>query len=87
VATLGGNTRGATAHNLIAVRAFKCAATLSNCGKTLKPCVPTLRGNTARGRGNDLGYGKNRKDVTMGNPQPSAKGIHTAYACSSETKW
>ena len=25
------------------------------------------------GRGNDLGYGKNLKDVTMDNPQPSAK--------------
>ena len=23
------------------------------------------------GRGNDLGYGKNDQDVTMGNPQPS----------------
>jgi hypothetical protein len=25
------------------------------------------------GRGNDLGYGKNVKDITMDNPQPSPK--------------
>ena len=25
------------------------------------------------GQGNDLGYGKNDKDVPMGNPQPSPK--------------
>ena len=49
------------------------SATLSNCGKVLKLCIPTKRRKTVWGRGNDLGYGKNCKDVTMGNPQPSPK--------------
>lgn len=31
------------------------AATLSNCGDTLKLDVLSVRGNTARGRGNNLG--------------------------------
>ena len=48
-------------------------ATLSNCGKTLKLCLPSQGGNTLDGQGNDLGYGKNDIDVTMGNPQPSPK--------------
>jgi len=29
----------------------------------------------SNGRGNDLGYSKNLKDVTMDNPQPSSKGL------------
>lgn len=38
-------------------------ATSSNCGNILKLHLPTCRGNTDRGRGNDLGYGKNGEDV------------------------
>ena len=51
------------------------SATPSNCGNTLKLHLPSRRGNTACGQGNDLGYGKNGEDGTMGNPQPSAKGF------------
>lgn len=32
------------------------------------------------GWGNDLGYGKNVKDVTMDNPQPSPKVVSTMDA-------
>ena len=51
-------------------------ATPSNCGKFLKLYLPSQRGNTADGRGNDLGYGKNDRDDQqwkMDNPQPSPK--------------
>jgi hypothetical protein len=48
------------------------AATPSNCGKFLKLDLPTRRGNTGGGQGNDLGYGKNGRDGTMDNPQPSS---------------
>jgi len=48
-------------------------ATPSNCGKFLKPLILTHRGNIDGGQGNDLGYSKNSKDVTMDNPQPSSK--------------
>jgi len=49
------------------------SATLSNCGNTLKLVVPNADGNIQHGQGNDLGYGKNLRDVTMDNPQPSPK--------------
>ena len=49
-------------------------ATPSNCGKTLKLCIPSWHGNIASGQVNSLGYGKNCRDATMGNPQPSPKG-------------
>ena len=35
---------------------------------------------------NDLGYGKTVEDATMGNLQPSSKGL-MAYGRSSQTKW
>jgi hypothetical protein len=53
-------------------------ATLPNCGDTLKLQVPSRRGNTVGGQGNDLGYGKNLEDVTIGNPQPSPKSHYFA---------
>lgn len=46
-------------------------ATPSNCGKSLKLCLPSGVAKARRGQGNDLGYGKNDRDATMGNPQPS----------------
>jgi hypothetical protein len=48
-------------------------ATPSNCGKFLKPALPSGRRKAVRGRGNDLGYGKNALDATMDDPQPSPK--------------
>lgn len=37
---------------------------------------PTKRySKEQRGQGNDLGYGKNGDDATMGNLQPSPKGL------------
>jgi len=47
-------------------------ATPSNCGKSLKLYLPSIARKRRCGRGNDLGYGKNDRDVTMGNPQPSS---------------
>jgi len=47
------------------------SATLPNCGKVLKLNVPSRCKWLHGGRGNNLGYGNNRWDVTMGNPQPS----------------
>jgi hypothetical protein len=35
----------------------------------------------------DRGYGNNASDVTMGDPQPSAKDSLAVYACSSQTRW
>ena len=49
------------------------SATPSNCGDVLKLLLPSSGGNTHYGQGNDLGYGKNVRDDTMGNPQPSPK--------------
>ena len=51
-------------------------ATPSNCRKFLKLYLPSGRGNTAHGRGNDLGYGENDRDDQrweMDNLQPSPK--------------
>ena len=64
---------------------IKYWATLSNCGDPLKPLLPSWRRKTVSGRANSPGYGKNVKDVTMGNPQPSPKGVIT-YGCSSTTR-
>ena len=50
-------------------------ATLSNCGDTLKPLPLNHRRKTGGGRVNSPGYSKSVKDVTMGNPQPSPKGL------------
>ena len=50
---------------------LECIATSSNCRKPLKLDLPTAHGNIVRGRGNDLGYGKNDQDATMGNLHPS----------------
>jgi hypothetical protein len=50
-------------------------ATLSNCGEFLKPSATKRATKGARGRGNDLGYGKNAEDVTMDDPQPSPNAI------------
>ena len=47
--------------------------TLSNCGKVLKLHLPSRRSKDRGGRVNDLGYGNNGGDETMGNPQPSPK--------------
>ena len=47
-------------------------ATLSNCGEFLKLYLPSISRKSVYGRGNDLGYGKNDRDI-MGNPQPSPK--------------
>jgi hypothetical protein len=46
-------------------------ATPSNCGNALKPALPSRPPKGACGRGNDLGYGNNALDATMGYPQPS----------------
>ena len=40
-------------------------------GKPLKLDLPTAHGNIVRGRGNDLGYGKNDQDANNG--QSAAK--------------
>jgi len=48
-------------------------ATPSNCGNPLKLYLPNQDGNILDGRVNNPGYGKNGRDVTMGNPQPSPK--------------
>jgi hypothetical protein len=48
-------------------------ATPSNCGKFLKLSVTKHAPKGARGRGNDLGYGKSTPDATMDDPQPSPK--------------
>ena len=37
-------------------------------------------GKLIDGQGNDLGYGKNVKDVTMDNPQPSPKLVNINFA-------
>jgi hypothetical protein len=65
------------------VKSRVLAATHSNCGNTLKSLLPSVGGNSRRGQGNDLGYGKNARDsvlqgleprkTKMGNPQPSPK--------------
>ena len=59
-------------------------ATLSNCGDFLKLYLPSVARERLHGQGNDLGYGKNDKDITMDYPQPSAFIIKV---CSSQTKW
>ena len=46
-------------------------ATLSNCGESLRALATKRVLRSARGRGNDLGYGNNARDATMGDPQPS----------------
>ena len=60
-------------------------ATLSNCGEFLKLYLPSISRKSVYGRGNDLGYGKNDRDI-MDNPQPSPN-LPVKYGCSSQTKW
>jgi hypothetical protein len=67
-------------------------ATPSNCGKFLKLSVTKHAPKGARGRGNDLGYGKSTPDATMDDPQPSPKSPRPPsgrrrYGCSSTTRW
>ena len=53
------------------------AATLSNCGEFLKPpATAAPPKGVAQHQGNDLGDGNSAEDVTMDDPQPSAKGRH-----------
>lgn len=47
--------------------------TIKLFGESLKLDLPSVDGNMLHGQDNDLGYGKNGQDVTMGNPQPSPK--------------
>jgi hypothetical protein len=75
---------------IIASLAGNSWATLSNCGEFLKLLLPSSHGNIDCGRVNSPGYGKNAKDATMDNPQPSSKSFFSLkerYECSSQTRW
>jgi hypothetical protein len=54
------------------------SATLSNCGNTLKPFIPSLFRKEWMAE-KELWYGKNEKDETMGNPQPSPNPIKLVW--------
>ena len=46
-----------------------------------------LNSKEFNGQANDLGYGKNLKDIIVGNSQPSSKSFLIGYECCSTTKW